>query len=241
MPFAVATVVKAVGSVPGKAGFKMLVRGDGATVGTVGGAGLEERVKAMALRCLAEKRGDVGRFDLAAWRPGGLDSVCGGTVEVAIEVVLPVPHLLLAGGGHVGKAIADVARTLDWRVTVVDARPEYATRERFPDVAEVAAAGPEWFAAADLAPYSHLYVLGHSWRIDTEILKQALPRFPGTVGVIGSEAKWVQMRDALRKEGVADEALERVRSPIGLPIGAQTPAEIAVAVVAEIVQAEKAR
>lgn len=231
----------AVGSVPGKTGFKMLVRQDGSTVGTVGGAGLEERVKALAQRALAEKRGDFARFDLATWKPEGLDSVCGGTVDVAIEVVLPVPHLLVAGGGHVGKAIADIAPRLDWRVTVVDDRPEYATRERFPDAEEVVLAGPEWFAKSDLGRYSHLYLLGYSWRVDTEILKHALPRFPGAVGVIGSKAKWVEMRAALARAGVDDALVARIASPIGLDIKAETPAEIAIAVLAEAIEKERTR
>jgi xanthine dehydrogenase accessory factor len=230
-PFAVCTVVTAEGSVPGKVGATMIVTPDGRTRGTVGGAGLEERVKAAALESLRTGRGGYHQYDLAKWKEGGLNSICGGTVGVSILVHRPVPHLLLFGGGHCGKALADVAHALDWDVTVVDPRPEYANRERFPPAG--------WTNSADLHAYTHVYVLGHSWETDADILAALLPRRPGFVGVIGSRAKRVNLTEAVRTRGVAPAEMDRVACPVGADIGAESPEEIAVAIAAEVISTLK--
>lgn len=241
--FAVCTVVEAAGSVPGKVGSTMVVTASGAAKGTVGGAGLEEKVKALAIAALHNGgKGGLHHFDLANWKPEGLNSVCGGSVEVSVLVHRPLPHILVYGGGHCGKALADVAATMDWDVTVVDPRPEYAGRERFPHAQAVAApADPAaWTRAADLAPFSHAYVLGHSHEVDAAILAALLPRFEGVVGVIGSQAKKRSLFERLRQAGVPQARLDRVVMPIGTPIGAEAPEEIAVAVAAEIITTLKA-
>jgi xanthine dehydrogenase accessory factor len=235
-PFAVCTVVQADGSVPGKLGSTMIVTEDGATRGTVGGAGLEERVKASALGALKTGKGSLQHYDLAKWKAQGLNSVCGGSVDVSILVHRPLPHLVLFGGGHCGKALADMGRLLDWDVTIVDVRAEYANRERFPEALDVHAIDPVAFAAtAPLEDVSHVYLLGHSWEIDTSILAALLPRFDGFVGVIGSQAKRKAMFDELRRRGVPAERLSRVVCPIGVDIGSESPEEIAVAVAAEVI------
>ncbi|MBI2077144.1 MAG: XdhC family protein [Euryarchaeota archaeon] len=235
-PFAVCTVVETEGSVPGKLGSTMVVTEDGTARGTVGGAGLEDKVKAAALEALRSGQGGVRHFDLAKWKPGGLNSICGGSVDVSVLVHRPLPHLLLFGGGHCGKALSDIAPTLDWDVTLVDARAEYANRERFPNaVAAVAAPPAAWAKEADLSDYSHAYLLGHSWELDVEILAALLPRFPGFVGAIGSAAKRHHIESELRKRGIPDRHIDRIVCPIGAPVGAESPEEIAVAVAAEIV------
>ena len=235
-PFAVCTVVHTEGSVPGKLGSTMIVTASGDTRGTVGGAGLEERVKAAAREALKTGKGGLHHYDLAKWKAQGLNSVCGGSVDVSVIVHRPLPHLLLYGGGHCGKALADMANVLDWDVSVVDARLEYANRERFPHVVDVHAGEPgAWTQGADLSDFSHVYLLGHSWEIDTHILATLLPRFDGFVGVIGSQAKRKAMFDALEQRGISKERLARVACPIGVDVGAETPEEIAVAVAAEVI------
>lgn len=235
-PFAVCTVVHTEGSVPGKLGSTMIVTQAGETRGTVGGAGLEERVKAAARDALMTGKGGLHHYDLAKWKAQGLNSVCGGSVDVSVIVHRPLPHLLLYGGGHCGKALADMASLLDWDVTIVDARLEYANRERFANAVDVHAGEPsEWTRNADLSDFSHVYILGHSWEIDTEILAALLPRFEGFVGVIGSQAKRKAMFDALAQRGIDVERLTRVVCPIGVDVGAETPEEIAVAVAAEVI------
>lgn len=239
--FAVCTVVDAEGSVPGKVGFTMIVTPDGTARGTVGGAGLEEKVKRLALEALKTGKGDLHHFDLAHWKPGGLNSVCGGSVDVSILVHRPLPHLLLFGGGHCGKALAELAAALEWDVTVVDARVEYANRERFPGAVDTVAADPSaWTKNANLSSFTDAYLLGHSWEIDTAILQELLPRFGGFVGVIGSEAKKRSMLDELKKRGLRPALLDRIVCPIGADVGAEAPEEIAVAVAAEVISRLKA-
>ncbi|MHB8606304.1 MAG: XdhC family protein [Thermoplasmatota archaeon] len=228
-------VVDAVGSVPGKLGATMLVPERGAIVGTVGGAGLEEKVKTLARAALAGGKGGVHEFTLANWREGGLDAVCGGTVKVALTVHRAMPHLLLLGGGHVAKALADQCDLLEWSYTVADSRAEFANAERFPRAdATVAQPLDKWLSAADLARFSHAFILGHDHKLDVEALEALLPRFAGHVGVIGSKAKHTSIVERLRKRGLDDARIARIHTPIGLDIGAETPEEIAVAVVAEI-------
>ncbi|MHB8584394.1 MAG: XdhC family protein [Thermoplasmatota archaeon] len=241
VPFTLCTVVRTIGSVPAREGAKMIVRADGTTLGTVGGAGLEERAKDIALAGIARRRGGIERFDLANWKEGGLNSVCGGTVEIAFDVHPARPHLLLAGGGHVARAIAEACRPLGWNVTAVDDREEYVSADRFPDARSRVVSGPTWFSEADLSSYSHAFVLGYSHEIDTTILEHLLRRFPGTIALIGSEAKRRSMFTRLASRGLAAERIEAIESPIGLAIGAETPAEIAVAVVARIIAQEHGR
>ncbi|MEA3198812.1 MAG: xanthine dehydrogenase accessory factor [Thermoplasmata archaeon] len=238
VPCALAVVAAATGSVPGKPGATMLVTLDGTSRGTVGGAGLEEKAKALCVEAIRAGVGGVHTFDLAGWKPAGLDSVCGGTVTLAIHLVRPAPHLLLLGAGHCAEALARVADVLRWSVTVVDGRPGFADEARFPQARACVAQDAAAFAReADLAPYSHAYVLGHSHHVDGDAVIALLSRgFAGHLGVIGSRSKLHAFHERAREAGIADDVWARVRSPIGLDVGAQTPAEIAVAVAAEIVQ-----
>ena len=235
--FAVATVVEAVGSVPGKLGARMIVTTDGRELGTVGGAGLEEKVKTLARAALASGRGGLHRFELARQKPGGLDSICGGSVAIFIEIMNPRPHLVLFGGGHVGLAVARLCELLEYRYTVVDDRPDYASGERFPNAVEtVVGHAADFFDRRDLTPYSHLYVLGYSHHEDEETLAEVLQRFPRRIGLIGSRSKRTDLRARLAARGIDEADFDRrVTCPIGLPIGAETPAEIAVAILGEVI------
>lgn len=236
-PFVRATIVRAVGSVPGKPGATMIVREDGTTVGTVGGASLEEEVRSAAVRAIERRAGDLLHFDLAAWKPGGLASLCGGSVDVALEFVGARPNLLLWGGGHVAEAIARLLPALEFDHSVADDRPEFVTRERFPDAdrREVVAPG-HLFDVFDPTAFTHLYVLGYDARRDLEVLAESIARFPNTIGVIASASKREHLFAQLRDRGIARTALRRIRSPVGIPIGAESPAEIAISVAAEVVR-----
>lgn len=238
--FALCTVVAARGSVPGKTGAKMIVLADGTQFGTVGGAGLEEKVKEAARRAVAERRSSTHRFELATGRPGALDSLCGGAVEILVEYMGAVPHVLICGGGHVGLEVARLCDQLEYIHSVLDDRPEFAARDRFPTAAGLHVGRPEeWFPANDLARYSHVVLLGYSYKIDTEALYQCVTRFPGYVGLICSRLKRREMFARLRERGVAEDDLARVEAPLGLAIGAETPAEIAVSIFGSIIQHHK--
>ena len=235
--FVRATVVRAVGSVPGKVGSAMIVRADGTSMGTVGGAQLEEEVKALARTAFARREGDLHHFDLQAWKPGGLASLCGGSVDIAVEYVGARPNLLLWGGGHVAQALAQILPTLEYDYSVADDRPEWVALERFPSAERREVVAPErLFEVFEPAAFTHLYLLGYDAMKDLEVLALAVERFPNTIGLIASASKREHMFAKLRDRGVSREALGRVRTPVGLPIGAESPAEIAVSIVAEIVR-----
>jgi xanthine dehydrogenase accessory factor len=238
--FALCTVISTRGSVPGKAGAKMIVLRDGSQFGTVGGAGLEERVKDLGRRCLAENQTLTAKFELAFNRPGALDSLCGGAVEILVEYMGAVPHVLICGGGHVGLEVARLCDQLEYIHSVLDDRSEFASRERFPGARELHVGRPEtFFPDRDLSGYSHVVLLGYSYKIDTEALFQAVTRFDGYVGLICSRLKRREMFAKLRERGVAEAALQRIEAPLGLAIGAETPAEIAVSILGSIIQNHK--
>ena len=236
-PFVRATVVRTSGSVPGKLGTSMLVRSDGSCVGTVGGAALEEEVKELARAAFGTRSGDLHHFDLASWRKGGLPSLCGGSVDIAVEYVPAQPNLLLWGGGHVAHALATILPTLEYDYSVADDRAEWVGIDRFPTAErrEVVAPDALWSRFEPTA-YTHLYLLGYDAKRDLEVLHSALERFPNAIGLIASAAKREHMYATLRERGVDRDALARIRSPVGIDIGAQSPAEIAVSIVAEIVE-----
>lgn len=235
--FVRATVVRTVGSVPGKLGASMLMREDGTTVGTVGGAALEERVKALAKAALASHEGGLHHYDLRNWQEGGLPSLCGGEVDISVEFVGARPRVLLWGGGHVAEAVGRLLPTLEYDFAVADDRAEWVGVDRFPgaDRREVVEA-KSLFEKVDPGPYTHLYILGYDAGKDTDVLELACRSFPGRIGLIASGSKRAHVFAELRRRGVPEESIARVRSPVGVAIGAESPAEIAVSILAEIVR-----
>ena len=255
---AMASVIEASGSVPGKPGARLALTPSGARFGTIGGAGLELKVED-ALRGMLnggrqqvrEKGGRVETFVLYKDAKGEeatpLDSLCGGRVTVSMEVMDPMPHILIAGGGHVGRAVAIVCDTLGWSHSVFDVRAEYADAERYPFASELhAKAVSEFLDSEDgdtLSRFSDVLLLGHDWGVDQEMLLGMLSKVDGgsrpRIGAIGSTVKWNVFREAAIESGVSEQAVGSVRCPIGLDIGADSPEEIAVAVCAEILALEK--
>jgi xanthine dehydrogenase accessory factor len=236
-PFVRATVVRTSGSVPGKQGASMLIRADGSFLGTVGGAALEERVKELAQTAFTARTGDLHHFDLQAWKAGGLPSLCGGSVDIALEYVPARPNILLWGGGHVAHSLATLLPTLEYDYSVADDRADWVGVDRFPtaDRREVVAPEDLW-TRFEPASFTHLFLLGYDARKDLEVLVRAVSQFPNTIGLIASAAKREHMFSTLRDRGVHREAIARIHSPVGVEIGAQSPAEIAVSMVAELVQ-----
>jgi xanthine dehydrogenase accessory factor len=235
--FVRATVVRAVGSVPGKIGATMIVREDGTTLGTVGGAALEERVKELAAQALRDHRGDLHHFDLAKWRTGGLPSLCGGAVDVAVEFVAARPNLLLWGGGHVAHALSKLLPNLEYDYSVADDRPDWVGLDRFAGAErrEVVSPAGLW-ERFDPATFTHLYLLGYDAGKDLEALASSLDRFPNYIGLISSASKRAHMFAALRERGYDPAQLARIHAPVGVQIGAENPAEIAVSIVAEVIR-----
>jgi xanthine dehydrogenase accessory factor len=247
---AMASVIEASGSVPGKPGSRLALTLSGARFGTIGGAGLELKVENALKRMLnggrqevREKGGKVETFVLYKDAKGEeatpLDSLCGGRVTVAMEVMDPMPHILIAGGGHVGRAVAIVCDTLGWSHSVFDVRAEYAEADRYPFASELYSGLVSEFLGNEdsdsMVRFSDVLLLGHDWATDQEMLLGLLNKLES----IGSTVKWNSFRDSAIAAGVPKESVDSVRCPIGLDIGADSPEEIAVAVCAEIMALEK--
>jgi xanthine dehydrogenase accessory factor len=237
-PFAVATVIAAEGSSPGKPGHKMLLRTDGRQVGTIGGGQLELHVQREVQAMLARGRGGVLTYSFEPGAPNNPGMTCGGGVTIAVEVVPAAARVLLCGGGHVAQALARQLRELGYAHVIVDERPAIASREQFPDAAAIRHDAPPAFIQANgLSGFSHVIIFTHDHTLDREtLLAVARSGFAGYVGLIGSARKWVATRQALLADGVAEDWIGRVHCPIGLSIGACTPAEIAVSIAAELIK-----
>ncbi|GAB4505935.1 MAG: XdhC/CoxI family protein [Anaerolineales bacterium] len=228
----VATVVGARGSTPRNMGAKMVIWEDGRTLGSVGGGELERRVLAAAQEVFA--KGQPVRLEFSL-RNEGDAGICGGDAEVFVEPVFAKPRLVIVGGGHVGRALCHLATLLDFRVVVMDTRD--LDRSLFPESAQLVrvesygALPMEWF---DARTYAVIMTPNHMG--DRETLAQLVGVPLAYLGMIGSRRKVEQTFQALREQGVSDDALARVHAPIGLDIGAETPMEIAVSIMAEIIQ-----
>ena len=243
----IASVVSTSGSVPGKVGARLALT-ESDIEGTVGGAGLEMKIVSRLQELLQEASkpcGEVVTYGLNKGAKGyevqPLDSLCGGRVTVALEILIPMPHILLMGGGHCAKAIAEACKPLDWKYSVQDSRSEYATLE---GASETHHSCPKDFLMAEdqesLSRFSDILLLGHDWKEDEErLLGLLFAGYSGRLGVIGSKAKWNAFTKVALEAGIEQERLDQVNCPIGLDIGAESPEEIAIAVLAEILAAHK--
>lgn len=221
-PVALATVVEVKAGSPAQVGFKLLIRPDGVAVGNVGGGELEQRIRDEAVAALRDGRPRMVHYTLREEGPDAVGMVCGGEVTVFVEPCQPAPALLIVGGGHIGRPLAEMARLAGFAVQVVDVRPERATVSQFDPAA--------------VTPWTYVVILTETHLADEQALRQALDTPAAYVGLIGSRRKIQTIFDDLQAEGISPERLSRVRAPIGLDLGGRQPAEIAVAILAEIVQ-----
>ncbi|MDP6963274.1 MAG: XdhC family protein [Planctomycetota bacterium] len=237
-PAALCTVLLARGSTPGKETMKMLVRGDGTTIGSVGGGCVEEDVRQMALEVIANDRSETKSFRLNQSDVPESGLICGGQVTILAEPVVP-PLLVLYGAGHVAAAAARVAKECDLRVWVCDNRDEYANSSEHPAADRVLAADwPKLVSEIGLAQHHYLVVVTRGHKDDEEVLWQIYQSGcrPKYLGMIGSRAKKAQLDRILSDRGVPDDWLKAVQTPIGLDIGAKSSGEIAVSLVSQLVK-----
>jgi xanthine dehydrogenase accessory factor len=237
---AMATLVSAVGSTPRETTARMLILPDGTTRGTVGGGKFESLVIADAKRLLEDHGLPFTReYSFVPQGENSFGAVCGGKATVLLEILEKAPHLLVVGAGHCGRALARAATFTGWEVTVADERPEQLDPEAFPagtllvrvkpDYADIPLPGPEDSVA--------LVSRGH---VTDGLAFRRLRGVPVRyLGVIGSKAKRKALFDELRAEGFTEDELARAKNPIGLEIGAESPEEIAIAIVAELIQARR--
>jgi xanthine dehydrogenase accessory factor len=235
-PAAMVTVVSTEGSTPQKAGARMLVRGDGTIVGTIGGGCLEAEMTWRAREAIAARRAKLVAYDLTPDQAGDDGLVCGGRMQVFIEPIEGTPCLCLFGAGHVAQPLARMAKACGFRVEIADDRIKFANAERFPDadrivVDDVAAAAERM----TLGPNSYAVIVTRGHKGDGEALRAVIGRGIRFVGLLGSRPKVVHIFAALKDEGMSAETLARVHAPIGLSIGAVSPEEIAVSILAEMI------
>jgi xanthine dehydrogenase accessory factor len=233
---AVATIVNVRGSIPSFKSAKMLVRDDGSIAGTIGGGCVEAEVWQAAREVISTEKSRTLSFDLNQDPKYDTGLVCGGTLEIFIEPVLPTPLLYIFGAGHVSLELYKTARNAGFDVIVMDDRDMYANSERFPDARQVIAEDFDK-GLAGLSPGESSYIViatrGH--RDDMRVLRWAVQTPARYIGMIGSKRKAITVYRELVKEGLQPELFERVHSPVGLDIGAITPEEIAVSITAELI------
>jgi xanthine dehydrogenase accessory factor len=232
---ALATVVSAQGSVPRHAGSKMLVRQDGLIVGTVGGGAMEALVVKEALVALQDGKTRMPSYtlnDLANGDPG----ICGGTLQVFIEPIGSTPTLLVIGGGHVGRALAELGKWMGYRVILSDDREEYCNPGYVAglDGYVVCKAG-QVAEHTTINAQTYVAAVTRGMPVDMDLIPSLLASEAAYIGLIGSRRRWALTAKALKDErGLSDTQLQRVQAPIGLELNAETPQEIAVSIMAQI-------
>ena len=235
-PAALVTIIRTQGSTPQRVGAKMLVFADGRSVGTIGGGCYENDAFWKARKALETRKPLVARYELADDIAEESGLICGGQMEVYIEPLEAAPHLYLVGAGHVSYHLAQVAATVGFRIHVLDDREKFANLERFPDATEVIVDSiPDWLQQATLPANAYVVILTRGHRYDLDALRALAPRDVRYLGLIGSRAKIARLYEALHEESVPDDQLRKVHAPVGLNIGAVTPQEIAVSILAELI------
>ena len=232
---ALVTILETEGSTPQKAGAKMVVGRDGRLRGTVGGGCVESEILGRARSVLERRQCEIGIYDFNAdEEENGL--ICGGSMKVFIEPILPLPRVYVVGAGHVAQPVSQVAKIAGFEVVVMDDRVKYANTERFPE-ADIVRAGPipelaEEFQYGDSA-FVVIVTRGHTE--DEEALRTFIEKDTAYLGLIGSVTKIDKIFKRLEKDGIDRKRLDRVHSPIGLDLGGSSPGEIALSIVSELV------
>jgi xanthine dehydrogenase accessory factor len=233
---ALCLIIRTQGSTPRHASSKMLVYPDGHILGTVGGGEVENRVIQEALKALEDGKPRWLSYNMSDPARGDA-GVCGGQVEVYVEPILPKPVIVVVGAGHVGKAVAHLAKWLGFRVVVNDDRPGFAESDVIPDADEYYPCSlAELPVRLAVTPWHYLVLTTQGVDVDVAGLPAVLETPAAYIGVIGSRRRWAITRQKLEESGILPEKLARIKSPIGLDIHAETPEEIAVSILGEIIR-----
>jgi len=234
-PVALCTIVNTHGSVPRHAGSKMLVYNNGSFIGTVGGGEVENLVLKEALSAIKDGKTRFLNYDLIDVEKGD-PGLCGGSLSVFVEPFVHPPTVVVVGAGHVGRAVAHLAGWLGFRVVISDDRTELCEPEKTPG-GDVYLPLPMREIPEEISVDSHTYLVLVTRSVDVDVA--GLPRLLETdaayIGLIGSKRRWAHTREKLQEIGILEEQISRIKSPIGLDINAETPEEIAVSIMAEII------
>ena len=233
---ALVTIIRTEGSTPQRVGAKMLVYADGRTIGTIGGGCYENDAFWKARQSLETRKPLVARYELADDIAEESGLICGGQMDVYIEPLEGAPHLYLVGAGHVAYHLARAAAPVGFRLHVLDDREKFANEERFPEATEVIVDDiPSWLDSAELPANAYVVILTRGHRHDLDALRSLAQRDLRYLGLIGSKAKVARLYEALQDESVPLDRLRHVHAPVGLDIGAVSPQEIAVSILAELI------
>ncbi len=236
------TIVRAQGSTPQRVGAKMLVFADGRTVGTIGGGCYENDAFWKARDALATGRSALLHYELNDDFAQENGLVCGGQMDVHIDPLEPTPHLYIVGAGHVGWHLGRLAADAGFRTDVVDDREKFANSQRFPEADEIVVDSiPDWLATARFTANTYAVIVTRGHRHDLDALRALSGHDLRYLGLIGSRAKVARIYEALLAESVSPDRLRRVHAPIGLNIGAVTPEEIAVSILAELIAVRRGK
>ena len=235
-PAALVTIVSTTGSTPQRIGAKMLVYADGRSIGTIGGGCYENDAFGKARAAIETRTPQMVHYELSDDFAQETGLICGGQMDVYIEPLEPSAELYVIGAGHVGLHLGRLAHEVGFRVHVVDDREKFANADRFPTAVEIVVDDiPGWIARASLPPHAYAVIVTRGHTNDLDALRALAPRDLRYLGLIGSRAKVARIYDALAEEGTPAALLQRVHAPIGLDIGAVTPQEIAVSILAELI------
>jgi xanthine dehydrogenase accessory factor len=228
---ALATVVRVSGSTPQQVGARLLLREDGTTLGTVGGGAIEHVVMEALARALERGAAELLTRDLTR----DLGMCCGGRMEILIEPLLPPPRLWLLGAGHVARPTAVLARSVGFEVVVIDEREELNTQERFPDCERRLDDPSDALERASLGSSDWVLIVTHDHQLDERALASATDSHAHYIGLVGSSRKVLRLVERVRAKRQGNVDLGRVFAPVGLDLGAISPEEIAVSIVAELI------
>jgi xanthine dehydrogenase accessory factor len=238
---ALATIVQVNGSIPSYESAKLLVREDGSMLGTIGGGCVEAEVWNVARDVMQNERPRHMNFSLGQDAAYDNGLICGGQLSVFIEPVVPQPRLYVFGAGHISKSISKIATLAGFATVIVDNREAFANRERFPEADEIFADEyEEVFPKLPIRDTSYLVIVTRGHRDDMRVMRWAVGTNAKYIAMIGSKRKVIGVVKELEKEGIPREAFERAFAPMGLDIGAITPEEIAVSIVAEMIAIRRA-
>jgi len=232
---ALATIVHTNGSIPSYESSRMLVREDGSIAGTIGGGCVEADVWAAAKDVIQSEQPRKMTFNLNHDAEYDAGLICGGTLEIFVEPILPQPNLYIFGGGHVSSAVARAASSAGFTIGVIDDRETFANRERFPMAAELYTSYQEAYDRLQPNSASYLLIVTRGHKDDMRVLAWAVRTQARYIGMIGSKRKVLSVYQALEREGYSPSEFERVHAPVGLDIGALTPEEIAISITAELI------
>jgi xanthine dehydrogenase accessory factor len=233
---ALATIVQVRGSIPSFESAKLLVREDGSMLGTIGGGCVEAEVWNAAREVIETEKPRHLNFSLGQDAAYDNGLICGGQLDVFVEPVVPQPAAFIFGAGHISKSLSKVAALAGFRTIIIDDRESYANRERFPEADEIHAGEYEEVCGElEVNESSYLVIVTRGHRDDMRVLRWATGTPARYIAMIGSKRKVISVIKELEKEGIHASAFERIFAPMGFDIGAITPEEIAVSVVAEMI------